>query len=553
MPTTKPVTDERGLAHCFVPFAGKRRADDGTLTVYGKITGPDVDSSGQRMDPAWLKTAVPEWFETGGNIREMHQLSAVGKAIELQADGDDYFVSARIVDPLAARKCEEGVYGGFSIGIKKPTLTFSDPAAPGGVFTGGKIIETSVVDRGDLPTAKLVVAKAATPDGPLIPNEDVVGKADKEPNEPHAFKPSEDDKTKCATCGATESKGMHSDPDIGKKVAEPDAAKISDDARDAAGAAGQAIDLGQDHPSYLIRNVADLKKAIQAFGRSNPEDRDKLKAFIVKRAKALGKPDLIPDGWQPDAKKAAGDSAGDPEQRHAGSVKDAFSAIAQLIIQEAEELGDGDDEQASLSALVDAIAALKWWLWTEADEGEPVGGVFNEPASDDSQIEMATLAAKADVGKAGARHSAADQKAIQAAHDATVKAGAVCTTDGEPTEDAPDAGKAATTETSPETPDVTKVSAQLAEAMATIKSMQATVEAQGARIAEMGELAAPSGVRRMAAAVNATKLARADALRAQIADMELRSQGASGSTALGYDAILRRLRDELQSTTATKE
>lgn len=47
--------------------------------------------------------------------------------------------------------------------------------------------------------------------------------------------------------------------------------------------------------SYPIENVDDLKNAIKAFGRSNPGDRSEVAHHIEKRAKALGKVDLIPD------------------------------------------------------------------------------------------------------------------------------------------------------------------------------------------------------------------------------------------------------------------
>lgn len=50
--------------------------------------------------------------------------------------------------------------------------------------------------------------------------------------------------------------------------------------------------------SYPISTVADLKNAIQAFGRSAPEDRERLKAFIKKRARQLGREELIPDNWK---------------------------------------------------------------------------------------------------------------------------------------------------------------------------------------------------------------------------------------------------------------
>jgi hypothetical protein len=50
--------------------------------------------------------------------------------------------------------------------------------------------------------------------------------------------------------------------------------------------------------SYPIRNASDLSNAIQAFGRA--KDPAKTKAWIKKRAKALGKEDMLPDTWKAD-------------------------------------------------------------------------------------------------------------------------------------------------------------------------------------------------------------------------------------------------------------
>jgi hypothetical protein len=47
--------------------------------------------------------------------------------------------------------------------------------------------------------------------------------------------------------------------------------------------------------SFPIVNEQDLKNAIQAIGRA--KDSSKARAHIKKRAKALGKSDLIPEGW----------------------------------------------------------------------------------------------------------------------------------------------------------------------------------------------------------------------------------------------------------------
>lgn len=56
---------------------------------------------------------------------------------------------------------------------------------------------------------------------------------------------------------------------------------------------GQAMPDG----SYPIANLADLKNAIQAFGRAKPEAKAAVKRHIKKRAKALGATDKLPEGW----------------------------------------------------------------------------------------------------------------------------------------------------------------------------------------------------------------------------------------------------------------
>lgn len=57
--------------------------------------------------------------------------------------------------------------------------------------------------------------------------------------------------------------------------------------------------------SYPIPDKDALRRAVMAFGRSNPEDRSKVRRHIIKRARALGATDMIPDDW-----KATTSSAG---------------------------------------------------------------------------------------------------------------------------------------------------------------------------------------------------------------------------------------------------
>lgn len=60
----------------------------------------------------------------------------------------------------------------------------------------------------------------------------------------------------------------------------------------------QAADTGKALPGgrFPIRNVADLRNAIQAIGRANPADREKVARFICKRAKELNAEHLLGPG-----------------------------------------------------------------------------------------------------------------------------------------------------------------------------------------------------------------------------------------------------------------
>lgn len=68
---------------------------------------------------------------------------------------------------------------------------------------------------------------------------------------------------------------------------------------------GQAMPApGQDRPGrFQVANRADLASAIRAVGRVQPptdEARAKVRRFILKRAKALGALDAVPDNWNAD-------------------------------------------------------------------------------------------------------------------------------------------------------------------------------------------------------------------------------------------------------------
>lgn len=147
------------FAHAYASIVKYDRHDDGTLTVYGKATDDSLDIDQQICDDAWLDRAMPEWFKSGGNIREQHSSIAAGVAQEYEKKSDGHYISALVVDPVSVKKVESRVLKGFSIGIKSPRVVRDQKAANGRIIDG-QIVEVSLVDRPANPNAKLMLAKS---------------------------------------------------------------------------------------------------------------------------------------------------------------------------------------------------------------------------------------------------------------------------------------------------------------------------------------------------------------------------------------------------------
>lgn len=137
----------------FMPIAKADAQDDGTCIVQGYASTPTKDGDGEIVTLDAVKKALPGYMEWA-NIREMHQLKAVGKAQEANMDKTGLWLSARIVDPVAVKKCLDKVYQGFSIGGRKLTKS-------GNKITGIEMTEISVVDRPSNPDARFELAKSA--------------------------------------------------------------------------------------------------------------------------------------------------------------------------------------------------------------------------------------------------------------------------------------------------------------------------------------------------------------------------------------------------------
>ncbi len=147
------------FATSYAAIIKQEKQEDGSLMVYGKATDDAIDIDNQICDAAWLNKAMPDWFKSGGNIREQHSNIAAGVAKELDSKADGHYITAHVVDVSSVKKVEAGVLKGFSIGIRAPRIVRDEKAANGRIVDG-TIVEVSLVDRPANPGAKLMLAKS---------------------------------------------------------------------------------------------------------------------------------------------------------------------------------------------------------------------------------------------------------------------------------------------------------------------------------------------------------------------------------------------------------
>lgn len=115
--------------------------------------------------------------------------------------------------------------------------------------------------------------------------------------------------------------------------------KFTQDQRDMAADKGQALSDG----SFPIVTVVDLRNAVRAVGRSaNP---DRARRHIVKRAKALGRTDLLPDSWGVSKKARTG------HRQHAENRMEILERIEddELRADVEKALADRDAQIAELT------------------------------------------------------------------------------------------------------------------------------------------------------------------------------------------------------------
>jgi phage head maturation protease len=133
-----------------------QKVDRERREVAGYASTEAVDAHGEVVKKEAIEAALDDYLEYG-NVREMHQLSAVGKAIEATIDERGLYLVAKIVDNAAWEKVVEGVYKGFSIGGKVLGRDSADKT----VITKIRLDEISIVDRPSNPLTKFDLWRAA--------------------------------------------------------------------------------------------------------------------------------------------------------------------------------------------------------------------------------------------------------------------------------------------------------------------------------------------------------------------------------------------------------
>lgn len=139
------------------------KVDDEQRMVCGYASTPSMDSQGDRVLLSAIKDALPDYMRFA-NIREMHQPSAVGKAVSAVVDENGLYLNAKVVDDAAWKKVKESVYNGFSIGGRVVEKVDDEIRAL-------KLNEISLVDRPANPDAVFDVWKSETPPNTEQPEE----------------------------------------------------------------------------------------------------------------------------------------------------------------------------------------------------------------------------------------------------------------------------------------------------------------------------------------------------------------------------------------------
>jgi HK97 family phage prohead protease len=137
-------------------YGNLTKVDTEQRMVFGYASTEAVDAHGEVVLKSAIEDALADYLEFA-NLREMHQLSAVGTTEEASVDDRGLYIGAKVVDDVAWGKVTSGVYKGFSVGGKVLARDKDNKK----IITKILLTEISLVDRPSNPEARFDVWKAA--------------------------------------------------------------------------------------------------------------------------------------------------------------------------------------------------------------------------------------------------------------------------------------------------------------------------------------------------------------------------------------------------------
>lgn len=336
---SKEKSTVNDLTTAFFEIVKADKRDDGTLMVYGKATDDSLDIDQQICDPTWLDRAMPEWFKSGGNIREQHSSIAAGVAKEYEKKADGHYIHALVVDPISVKKVDNGVLKGFSIGIKSPRVVRDQKAANGRIIDG-QIVEVSLVDRPANPNCQLVLAKSVEGESGMWKTEELIEKEE------------------------TNYEGINAGGEGSEPADKELYARVKSDAKKKFDVYPSAVANAWVTREYKKRG-GTYKKTEKSAEASNLalellqiSDNAEKRALLMKNAQEL-------------IELSKSIAPADIVKFDQKLYEDARRALAQLIVVEAGEMdSEGSNEEMSIAHLLSAVHHLFEWYEGEVREGE---------------------------------------------------------------------------------------------------------------------------------------------------------------------------------------
>ena len=170
--------------------------------------------------------------------------------------------------------------------------------------------------------------------------------------------------------------------------------------------------------SYPIRNVADLKNAIQSYGRA--KNKSAARKHIEKRARALKKGDLIPQEWSTtsgESEEAMVSSADGLRARIASAQDRLGKALAVEPSKQGDEFIPYTDEQGEvLPEVVDGVPQNA----PTVESGSRAKGVYTpqtQPRDEAGKFRKVLARLKQDLGVAGLSDIVEDARTIDKLHE----------------------------------------------------------------------------------------------------------------------------------------